>query len=187
MNITYGRISTSKQNEERQTTKGNKSFIDVCSGSISFFERPQAKSLIKFLKANPEAITNIIAVDRLGRNLEDILNTVEYFKANNYNLSIDNLGINSNSPFFKMMISIIGTLSEHERDIIKERVQQGVNIAHAKGLYKGRKKGTVDDREKILSKHSDIVLCLNRKMNVSDTSEVTGKTRATVYKVKKVL
>jgi DNA invertase Pin-like site-specific DNA recombinase len=187
MNITYGRISTILQNDERQKTKGYKAFIDTCSGVVPFFERPQAKKLIQFLKLNPEAITNILAVDRLGRNLKDILNTVEYFKANNYNLSIDNLGINSNSPFFKMMISIIGTLSEHERETIKERVKQGVEIAKAKGMYKGRKVGTIDNRTKVLSKHSDIVLCLNQKMKISDIARVTNKTRATIYKVKKVV
>jgi DNA invertase Pin-like site-specific DNA recombinase len=187
MNIIYGRISTSEQNEARQTVKGIKSFIDVCSGSIPFFERPQAKKLMEFLKSNPEAITNIIAVDRLGRNTIDIIQTVEYFKAKNYTLKIDNLGIDSNSPFFEMMVSIIGTLATQEKKTIAERCKQGIEIAKSKGLYTGRKKGTVDNREKILSKHSDIVLCLNQNMNVTDVSEVTGKTRATVYKVKKVL
>ena len=187
MNITYGRISTSEQNEERQTAKGYKSFIDVCSGSIPFFERPQAKNLIKFLKSNPGATTNIIAVDRLGRNTIDILQTIEYFKANNYNLKIENLGIDNDSPFFEMFVSIVGTLATQEKKTIAERCKQGIEIAKSKGLYTGRKPGTTDNREKILSKHSDVVLCLNQNMNITDTSEVTGKTRATIYKVKKVL
>lgn len=187
MNITYGRISTSEQNEDRQTTKGYKSFIDTCSGSISFFERPQAKKLIAFLKLNPEAITNIIAVDRLGRNTIDILQTVEYFKANNYNLRIDNLGMDNTSPFFEMMVSIIGTLATQEKKTIAERCKQGIEIAKTKGLYTGRKAGTKDNREKILSKHSDIVLCLNQKMKITDIANVTNKTRVTIYKVKNVL
>ena len=187
MNVTYGRISTAEQNEERQKVKGYKSFIDTCSGSVPFFERPKAKELIKFLISNDEVIVNIISVDRLGRNTIDILQTVEYFKANNYNLKIENLGIDSNSPFFEMFVSIVGTLATQEKKTIAERCKQGIEIAKSKGLYTGRKKGTVDDREKILSKHSDIVLCLNQNMNVTDVSEVTGKTRATVYKVKKCL
>jgi len=187
MNITYGRISTSEQNEDRQTTKGYKSFIDTCSGVIPFFERPQAKKLIAFLKLNPEAITNIIAVDRLGRNTIDILQTVEYFKANNYNLRIDNLGMDNTSPFFEMMVSIIGTLATQEKKTIAERCKQGIEIAKTKGLYTGRKPGTKDNREKILSKHNDIVLCLNQKMKITDIANVTNKTRATIYKVKDVL
>ena len=43
MKVIYGRISSDDQNEERQLEKGVLSFIDKCSGSISFFDRPQAK------------------------------------------------------------------------------------------------------------------------------------------------
>jgi DNA invertase Pin-like site-specific DNA recombinase len=51
--VTYGRISTAEQNEDRQLKKGIKSFIDVCSGTIPFMERPKAKELIKYLKTLP--------------------------------------------------------------------------------------------------------------------------------------
>lgn len=187
MNVTYGRISTTEQNQNRQTTKGYKSFIDTCSGSIPFFERPQAKNLIKFLKSNPGTTVEIIAVDRLGRNTLDILQTVEYFKANNFNLRIDNLGMDTTSPFFDMMVSIMGTLAQQEKKTISERCKQGIEIAKAKGLYEGRKKGTTDSRQKTLDKHSDVVLCLNKRMSVNETAKLTKKTRVTVYKVKAIL
>lgn len=184
MNVTYGRISTAEQNDERQKVKGYKSFIDTCSGSVPFFERPKAKELIKFLKSNDEVIVNIISVDRLGRNTIDILQTVEYFKANNFKLHIENLGMDTQSPFFDMMVSIMGTLAEQERKTIAERCKQGIESAKSKGLYTGRKTGTVDSREKILKKHSDIVLCLNKGMKVQDIANLTKKTRVTIYKVK---
>lgn len=187
MNITYGRISTAEQNEARQIIKGQKSFIDTCSGATPFFERPKAKEMIKFLKSNPSAIVNIIAVDRLGRNTLDILQTVEYFKANNFNLKIDNLGMDNTSPFFDMMVSIMGTLAEHEKKTIAERCKQGIEIAKNKGLYQGRKLGTTDSRNKTLDKHSDIVLCLNKKMTIQETARLTNKTRMTIYKVKSLL
>lgn len=187
MNITYGRISTAEQNQARQTTQGYKSFIDTCSGSIPFFERPKAKDMIKFLKNNPGAVVNIIAVDRLGRNTIDILQTVEYFKANNFNLRIENLGMDNTSPFFDMMVSIMGTLAQQEKKTIAERCKPGRELAKEKGLYQGRKKGTADNREKTLSKHKDVVLCLAKNMSVSETANLTNKTRVTVYKVKALL
>jgi DNA invertase Pin-like site-specific DNA recombinase len=187
MNVTYGRISTAEQNDQRQKVKGYKSFIDTCSGSVPFFERPQAKELIKFLKSNDEVVVNIIAVDRLGRNTIDILQTVEYFKANNFKLRIENLGMDTDSPFFDMMVSIMGTLAEQERKTIAERCKQGIELAKSKGLYTGRKKGTLDNREKLLKKHNDIVLCLSKGMKVQDISNLTKKTRVTVYKVKSLL
>ena len=187
MNINYGRISTAEQNHERQTTNGFKSFIDTCSGAVPFMERPKAKDMIKFLKSNPGAVVNIIAVDRLGRNTLDILQTVEYFKANNFNLKIDNLGMDNTSPFFEMMVSILGTLAQQEKKTIAERCKQGIALAQSKGLYQGRKKGTNDSRQKTLDKHQDIVLCLEKNMNVNEASKMTKKTRMTVYKVKALL
>jgi DNA invertase Pin-like site-specific DNA recombinase len=185
--VTYGRISTAEQNEDRQLKKGIKSFIDTCSGTVPFFERPKSKELIKYLKSNPGTTVNIIAVDRLGRNTLDILQTVEYFKANNFNLRIENLGMDNTSPFFDMMVSIMGTLAQQEKKTIAERCQQGIELAKSKGLYTGRKVGTVDSRQKTLEKHADIVLCLNKNMSVNETSKLTKKTRVTVYKVKALL
>lgn len=196
MKVIYARVSTQNQNEDRQLEKGVKSFIDKCSGAIPFIERPQAKKLIEFLKQNPEAITEVIAVDRLGRSTIDILNTIELFKSNNWQLKIDNLGMDNSSPFFELMISLLGTLAQHEKNIIKERTQQGIERAKAKDrltikqedkTYKGRKQGTKDSRDKVLQKHSDIVKCLRSNMKISDISNVTNKTRATIYKVKNML
>jgi len=185
--ITYGRISTNDQNSDRQKVKGYKAFIDVCSGSIPFMDRPKAKELIKFLKLNPGVTTNVISVDRLGRNTIDVLMTLEHFKANNFKLKIENIGMDSDSPFFNMLVSILGTLAEQEKITIAERCKQGIEIAKSKGLYTGRKTGTMDNREKLLKKHSDIVLCLNKNMKVLDVSRLTQKTRVTVYKVKAIL
>ena len=187
MYVKYVRISSVTQNEERQLEKGVKSFIDKCSGAIPFMERPQAKKLIEFLKINPTFETVVSSVDRVGRSTLDILQTIQFFKTNNYVLKIENLGMDNSSPFFDLMISLLGTLSEHERSIIKERCRGGIEVAKSKGLYIGRKKGTKDDRFKILSKHNDIVLCLNKKMKITDIVKVTNKTRATIYKVKNIL
>jgi DNA invertase Pin-like site-specific DNA recombinase len=187
MYVKYVRISSVSQNEERQLEKGVKSFIDKCSGAIPFMERPQAKKLIEFLKINPTFETVVSSVDRVGRSTLDILQTIQFFKTNNYVLKIENLGMDNSSPFFDLMISLLGTLAEHERSIIKERCKGGIEVAKSKGIYIGRKKGTTDDRARILSKHQDIVVCLKSNMSISNTSKITGKHRNTIYKVKSVI
>ena len=88
MYVKYVRISSVTQNEERQLEKGVKSFIDKCSGAIPFMERPQAKKLIEFLKINPTFETVVSSVDRVGRSTLDILQTIQFFKTNNYVLKI---------------------------------------------------------------------------------------------------
>ena len=187
MKVIYTRVSTENQNNERQLTSGLKTFPDRCSGSIPFLDRPQGKKLISFLKLNPETTTLVKSVDRLGRNTLDILNVVQMFRDNKWELEIEDLGMNSKSPFFDLMISLMGTLAEHERKMINERAQQGREIAKAKGIYKGRLVGSKDSRDKILTKHLDIVTCLNDNMNITNIATVTKKTRATIYKVKNLL
>jgi DNA invertase Pin-like site-specific DNA recombinase len=187
MKVIYGRISTTDQNEARQIVKGEKLFIDKCSGAIPFMERPQAKKLMEYLKNNPTCETEILSVDRIGRSTIDILQTIEFFKKNGYVLKINNLGMDNSSPFFDLMISLLGTLAEHERAIIRERCKGGIEIAKSNGVYLGRKKGTVDDRNRTLKKHQDILTCLKAKMKIADICRLTGKHRTTVYKVKALL
>jgi DNA invertase Pin-like site-specific DNA recombinase len=187
MKVIYGRISTFEQNEARQIVKGELMFIDKCSGAVPFMERPQAKKLIEHLKKNPTCETEILSVDRIGRSTLDILQTIEYFKKNGYVLKIQNLGMDNSSPFFDLMISLLGTLAEHERQVIKERCRGGIEVAKSNGIYIGRKKGTIDDRNRTLKKHQDIVTCLSAKMKVADICRLTGKHRATISKVKSLL
>jgi DNA invertase Pin-like site-specific DNA recombinase len=187
MKVIYGRISTAEQNEARQVVKGEITFIDKCSGAVPFMERPQAKKLLDYLKNNPDAETLVLSVDRIGRSTLDILQTIQFFKEKGYVLRIENLGMDNSSPFFDLMISLLGTLAEHERQVIKERCRGGIEVAKAKGIYIGRKKGTTDDRNRTLRKHQDIVTCLNSKMKVAEICKLTGKHRNTVKKVKSIL
>ena len=187
MKVIYGRISTFDQNEARQIVKGEIMFLDKCSGAVPFMERPQAKKLIEHLKKNPTCETEILSVDRIGRSTLDILQTIHFFKNNGLVLRIENLGMDNSSPFFDLMISLLGTLAEHERQIIKERCKGGIEVAKSNGIYVGRKKGTVDDRNRTLKKHSDIVTCIKSKMKVTDICRITGKHRGTVKKVKDLL
>jgi len=187
MKVIYGRISTIEQNEARQLEKGEIAFIDKCSGFVPFMERNQAKRLIDYLKNNPTSQTEVLSVDRIGRSTLDILQTIQFFKKNGYVLKIKNLGMDNSSPFFDLMISLLGTLSEHERTVIKERCKGGIAVGKANGIYQGRKKGTTDDRNRTLKKHQDIVTCLNSKMKGADICRLTGKHRATIQKVKDLL
>jgi DNA invertase Pin-like site-specific DNA recombinase len=149
MKAIYSRISTDKQNDEGQISNDVLCYRETCSGSIPFMDRPKAKELI-----SNKSITEIQIreVSRLGRNLADILKTIEYFTNNGIDIYIENLGLHTvvngkvNSTA-TLIISVLGSVAQMERDLLIERTQIGVNIAKEKGLYKGRKVGTA---EKIL-------------------------------------
>lgn len=77
----------------------------------------------------------------------------------------------------------------HDRDFVKHRRLQKEGIARAKaaGKYTGRKVGSVLSDEKFLSRHKDIIKYLNDKNSVRAIVSKTGKSSATVMKVKKKL
>lgn len=140
MNIVkYARVSTTDQNPERQ---GNCDFLDKCSGSIPFEERPEAKKLLQWVAVGRVKEVRVHSIDRLGRNTLDILQTIKHFTAMGVNVVSEKEGLNTllpdgkENPVAKMMIGILGTLSEFELERIRERQREGIAKAKARGSYK---------------------------------------------------
>ncbi len=187
MEVIYGRISTAGQKQDRQLKEGVESFIDTISGSVPFMERPKAQKLISHLQKHPETKTIVNSISRLGRNTADILRTIEYFNKNNYKIEFLDVGVQSDTPVGKMVITMMSAVHEMELENIRENTRQGIAIAKIKGKYKGRRKGSFADDDKLLKKHFDIVDCLESGWNMSKTARTTKKNRATVKKIKDIL
>ena len=87
MKVLYIRTSTIEQNSERQkqNTDGNCKIIeDKCSGAVPFFERQGGKKILELTEKGIVDEIMVHEIDRLGRNLIDILKTISYF--NNHNI-----------------------------------------------------------------------------------------------------
>ncbi|WP_430426456.1 recombinase family protein [Maribacter litoralis] len=197
MKARYVRISTPDQNKERQLVKNHpkeKLFVDVCSGSIPFDEREQGK---KLLSTEGLSYVSVHAIDRLGRNLLDILTTLAHFDENNIVLEVDNLGIKSivqdkdgkskPNPAFKLIISVLANISEMERETMLERQREGIELAKAKGTYKGRVRGSKDSPETILGRYPNIVKRLKEGHSLRNTAKLCDVSLGTVQKVKKII
>jgi DNA invertase Pin-like site-specific DNA recombinase len=76
-----------------------------------------------------------------------------------------------------------------ERNSILERQQEGISIAKANGIYKGRIKNTFESKEKFLEKYPNVVSYLNRKIppTLLEIAKLTDCSKNTVQKVKKKL
>jgi DNA invertase Pin-like site-specific DNA recombinase len=186
MKAIYSRISTDKQNDEGQIASDILCYRETCSGSIPFMDRPKAKELI--LNKDITEI-QIREVSRLGRNLSDILKTIEYFTNKGIDIYIENLGLHTvvngkvNSTA-TLIISVLGSVAQMERDLLIERTQIGVNIAKAKGLYKGRKLGTVENFEvKYKNEIPKIKKLLLKGVSKSDVAKNINVSRVTLDKI----
>jgi len=78
------------------------------------------------------------SIDRLGRSLIDLLNTVQNLEAYGVDLYLDQRNIDTTTPAGKLMFQIIGAFAEFERSMIRQRVKLGIKRAVAQGKHLGR-------------------------------------------------
>lgn len=144
--IGYLRVSTVEQNEARQTEalkeKGcTKLFMDKCSGKDR--NRPEFNRMMEFLREGDLLIVK--SCDRLGRSTRDLFNIIHELQEKGVDVNIIDGDIKTNTANGKLMLGIMSTLAEFERDIILERQREGIAIAKKEGKYKGKKQTPVPE------------------------------------------
>jgi DNA invertase Pin-like site-specific DNA recombinase len=195
MKARYARISSQSQKLDRQTIKKNDDeilFQDVVSGSVAFADRKSAKDLIAQIENGTINFVSVSSVDRLGRNLQNIINTLTYFNSKGVTLRVDNLGLESMTlgkvnPTFNLIISVMANVAEMERETLLERQREGIAVAKAKGIYTGRVKGSVASDAEVLAKYKDVVKFLKMKKPLRDIKSRCGVSLGTVQKVSALL
>jgi DNA invertase Pin-like site-specific DNA recombinase len=186
----YIRVSTKEQKTDRQIIDDCKLYIDEVSGLVPFNERPSAKRLLKDIRAGKIDYVTIHSVDRLGRNVIDMQNQLNWFIENKIQLFFENIQMHlinldgSINLISKMIIDLLSSVASLEIESIKERQNQGINIAKAKGTYKGRQVGAIMTNEAYLKRHKDVISLLKDGLSVSKASKLTGKAYVTVKRVK---
>lgn len=195
MKAKYIRVSSLEQNTERQEVNSDKFqsvYIDKISGAIPFMERAQGKKMISDIINGKIDEVHISSIDRMGRNILDILTVSEFFNQKSVNLYVENIGMysmvdNKPNPIFKMIISVLGNVAEMERANMLERQKQGIKIAKAKGKYKGRLYGSVMSDEDFLEKYKKVKQELENGESLRRASKLGGCSLGTAQKVKRLL
>jgi len=194
MKVKYCRVSTANQNVERQLSNEEEFkivYIDVCSGAVPFKDRKQA---CKLLKNKDITHITISEITRLGRNMGDILETIQHFTDNGVNILIENLGLTTLLPDGKpndtasLVINIMSSIGQYERALLKERTAQGIAIAKADGRYHGRKRGANKDLLQYKSTYKKdieaVKSLLNQGFNISQISKDLDIPRNRIYTFK---
>lgn len=144
-NVGYIRVSTTDQNTERQLDglAMDKTFTDKVSGATT--NRPQLQAMLEFVREGD--VIHVHSIDRLARSLVDLLALVREQTARGVHIHFHKealLFTGESNPTQELMLSIMGSVAQFERAMIKERQKEGIAKAKQKGVYKGRVK-TVDD------------------------------------------
>jgi DNA invertase Pin-like site-specific DNA recombinase len=151
--VGYIRVSSIGQNTDRQLdgVQVDRCFTDKCSGKDT--QRPQLEAMVGFVREGDTVL--IHSMDRLARNLDDLRKLVITLTKRGIKVQFlkESLTFSGeDSPMAMLLLSMLGAVAEFERSLIRERQREGIAIAKAKGLYRGRKPslnaGQVEDLRK---------------------------------------
>ena len=147
--VGYARVSSVEQNLDRHLVQLKAEnvetvFVDKISGKN--LDRPGFSSMMEYVNEGDTLV--ICSMDRLARSLMDLLNVTRTLQAKGVTVRFlkEKLELSSSgetSAISKFLMAMMGAVAEFERSLIRERQQQGIALAKARGVYKGRK--PIDD------------------------------------------
>lgn len=143
--IGYIRVSTEHQETARQQEiMGNYGVERIFSEKISGAntDRPQLKAMLDYVREGDTLYVE--SISRLGRSTKDLLNIIDSLTAKGVTLISNKENIDTNSPTGKFMLTVFAALSQLEREQIRQRQREGIEIAKVQGKYTGRKPISID-------------------------------------------
>src|SRR5258708_36402794 len=140
--VGYVRVSDADQNIERQLDgiELDRVFTDRASGKD--VKRPQLQAALEYLREGDTLYVH--SLDRLARNAEDLLRVVR--ELTQRGVAVEFLknkltfAAGTADPMAKLMLTMLAGFAAFERDLIRERQREGIALAKAQGVYKGREK-----------------------------------------------
>ncbi|WP_019897429.1 recombinase family protein [Methylotenera mobilis] len=176
----YARVSSVEQDTARQLEALNqlgldRLFEDKASGKDT--NRPALKEAMLYARAGDTLVVH--SLDRLARNLVDLLNIVEELNSRGVSVKFlkENLVFTTSEadPFSKLTLQMLGAFAQFERSLIRERQREGIALAKEAGAYLGRKHALSDEQvEELVSldkaNHGKNRKALADKFGISRTS-----------------
>ena len=184
----YTRVSTAAQDAQLQLdaligagVQRRDVFSDVTSGSRAAVERPGMKRLLNYAEADDTVV--VWRVDRLGRSLIDVLNTVNLLRERDVHVRSISDGIDPATSTGRLMLNMLATLAEYERELIVERVKAGIAAARQNGTKFGR---PASDPAVIAEKLQVVADARKRGRTAEDAARLVGWSRATLYRHQRI-
>lgn len=202
--VIYARVSSmgGRQNTERQVRdlqayadhegyEVSKVFEEHISGAKRNQDRPILCECMEYCITNHIGILLISELSRLGRKVDEVLENVKYCKDHHLNIYFqkENLAIfnpdGSENPFLTIMIAVLGTCAQLEREAIYYRLQSGREKYIADGGKVGRRVGYRKPMETKEEEYREVIRHLKKGTTIRDTAKLTGHCIRTVQRIKK--
>jgi DNA invertase Pin-like site-specific DNA recombinase len=143
MLVGYARTSTLDQTAGLEAqlrdlkTEGCERIFEEQVSSVDVRARERLEEALSFVREGDTLV--VTKLDRLARSMAHLMDIRQRLEAQGAHLKIIGLNLDTSTPTGKLMINLLGSVAEFEREIMLERQREGIAKAKAAGKYKGRK------------------------------------------------
>jgi DNA invertase Pin-like site-specific DNA recombinase len=190
--LLYVRVSTSKQKTERQVSELTEmvardggslvgKFSDKISGTKRLFDRESGSLLKGMIERGEVDVIYTHEVSRLGRLVSDVSSVVEFLVKHKVNLRVLNSGLSLfrngvYDPNAAMMINMMVTMAQNERDTLSMRIKSGLKQAVKNGVKLGNSRHPKTD---------EVIQLILQNKSFNQIKKITGIGKTTFYRIKK--
>lgn len=140
MQIGYARTSTLEQDaglgaQERDLNAAGCSRVFVEKVS-SVAQRDQLEAAIDYLRDGDSLV--VTKLDRLARSMRYLIAIKDRIEARGAGLRILAMNLDTTTATGKLMLNVLGSVAELEREMMLERQREGIAKAKTEGKYRGR-------------------------------------------------
>jgi DNA invertase Pin-like site-specific DNA recombinase len=139
--IGYARTSTVEQEAGLEAQVRDLKVVgcdEVFSEQISSVaEREQLNAALRFVRRAD--ILVVTKLDRLARSMRHLLEIVALLEAKGASLRVLAMNLDTATATGKLMLNVLGSVAQFERETMLERQREGIAKAKSEGRYKGRK------------------------------------------------
>ena len=206
----YARVSSTgdRQSTERQVIDLTdyasrnsmtifQTFEEHISGAKKNHERPVLQECLTFCMEEKVDVLLLSELSRLGRNVDEVLANIRFAKENRLNIYFQKEGISiygadgKENPYLTIMIAVLGTCAQMERESIHYRLQSGRKVYVDKCLAAtgksglGRKEGYRKPVETKKDEYKEALKLLRAGYPIRKVAKLTDVSESTVKRLKK--
>ena len=139
----------------------------------SVADRPELESTLDFCREGDVLV--VTKLDRLARSIHELWKIVNRLESKRVELRILDLNLDTQTPTGRLMLSMMGSLAQFEREMLLERQREGIARAKVEGKFKGRVPTA-------RVKKAEIQKLITEGMKPTQVAESLGVSRASVYR-----
>lgn len=140
-------------------------------------EREELNKLLEILQPGDKVI--VTKIDRIARSLQDGINIINEIRDKGASIHLFDMGVVDNTPMGNLILNVLFSVADFERQMILERQREGIQLAKEKGLYRGR---PVKYGKANASLQHALELYEQGNKSVNEIAAITKIGRATIYR-----